>query len=104
MSRPTWWLVITRPFAETIEPEPPVEKRTLDFCTCSSQASLVSHPYFFFSSSLGGLCTSHMPSAKAGALDTSAAMASNARSWDFCMVVRGLGDGWIRARKVVLAA
>ena len=25
MSRPTWWLVITSPLAETIEPDPPVE-------------------------------------------------------------------------------
>src|SRR5437764_1090960 len=60
--RPTWWLVITRPSAEMNEPEPPVLKRTDDLCKWSSHLSVASKPYFFLSSSLGGLLKSQRPS------------------------------------------
>src|SRR5207248_4577212 len=37
-------------------------KRTEDFCTCSSQSSVASKPYFSLSCLRGGLLNSHMPS------------------------------------------
>src|SRR5205809_1120849 len=53
---------MTRPSAETNEPDPPLLKRTEDFCTCSSHASVTSKPYFSLSCLPGGLLNSHMPS------------------------------------------
>ena len=55
---------MTRPSAETNEPEPPQLKRTDDFCTCSSQAAVGSKLYFSLSSLRGGLLNSHMPSSE----------------------------------------
>ena len=62
MSEPTWWFVITSPLGETIEPEPPLEMRTHDFCKCSSHAALGSKLYFSLSCFSGGLLKGHMPS------------------------------------------
>src|SRR5258706_3358942 len=62
MPLPTWWLVITRPLAETREPEPPAPMRTEDFWMCSSQASLIAKPYFFWIAALGTRSKGHMPS------------------------------------------
>src|SRR5438552_3297230 len=53
---------MTRPSAETNEPEPPLLKRTDDFWTCSSHASVTSKPYFSLSCLRGGWLNSHMPS------------------------------------------
>ena len=39
-SAPTWWLVMTRPFGETNEPEPPELNRTEDSRTWSSHSSV----------------------------------------------------------------
>src|SRR5262245_12957704 len=67
MSEPTWWFVITSPRGETSEPEPPVEMRTADFCTCSTHSSEATKPYFSFSSFRGSLLTRYMPSSGRGA-------------------------------------
>src|SRR4051794_38096869 len=53
---------MTRPSAETNEPEPPVLKRTDDFCRWSYHDCGASKPYFFFRCSLGGLLKSQRPS------------------------------------------
>src|SRR5262249_60436527 len=74
---PTWWLVITRPSAETNEPEPPLLKRTDDFWTCSSHLSVASKLYFSLRYFLGAWLNSHMPSsANAGGVTSSAAASS----------------------------
>src|SRR5215471_13017190 len=57
-----WWLVTISPSDETKPPDPPLLKRTDAFCACSSQASVRSKSYFFFSSDRGGSFSSHMPS------------------------------------------
>src|SRR6185503_1028275 len=67
MSEPTWWFVITSPRGETSEPEPPVEMRTADFCTCVTHSSEATKPYFSFSSFRGSLLTRYMPSSGRGA-------------------------------------
>src|SRR5215467_2943075 len=61
-SVPTWWLVMTRPSADTNSPEPPLLNLTEDCWTCSSQSCVASKPYLLFSSSFGGRLNSHMPS------------------------------------------
>src|SRR6516164_7096435 len=53
---------MTSPSGETKEPEPPLLKRTEDFCTCSYHSGPGSKPYFSLRSFLGGLLNSHMPS------------------------------------------
>src|ERR1700736_3661471 len=59
---------MTRPSGDTNEPEPPLLKRTDDFCTCSSHLSEGSKPYLSLRTLRGGLLKSHMPSS-AGALE-----------------------------------
>ena len=49
-SAPTWWLVRTRPSAETNEPDPPLLKRTEAFCRWSSHSCSTLKSYFFLSS------------------------------------------------------
>src|SRR4051812_10602288 len=56
---------MTRPSGETNEPEPPLLKRTEDFCTCSNQPGGGSKPYFSWRILSGGLLNSHMPSSVA---------------------------------------
>src|SRR5688572_21904778 len=56
---------MTSPSAETIEPDPPVLKRTHDFCRCSSHCGVASKPYLSFSSFVGALLNSHIPSSAA---------------------------------------
>src|ERR1700722_17317728 len=53
---------MTSPSAETNEPEPPLLKRTDDFCTCSSHLSVGSNLYFSCRYLRGGLLNSNMPS------------------------------------------
>src|SRR5262245_50621722 len=53
---------MTRPSAETKEPEPPLLKRTDDCCTCSSHLLVGSKLYFFLRVSRGGWLNNHMPS------------------------------------------
>src|SRR5229473_277036 len=53
---------MTRPSADTNDPEPPLLKRTEDFCTCSSHWAVGSKSYFSLSSLVGGEVNSHMPS------------------------------------------
>src|SRR5437762_2183448 len=62
MSEPTWWLVITRPSAETTEPEPPVSKRTQERWRCSSHSGMGVKWYLSWSCLVGGALRSHMPS------------------------------------------
>src|SRR4051812_1188429 len=62
MSAPTWWLVITRPSAETNDPEPPLLNRTADDRRCSIQSGVGSKPYFSLSVSSGRLLKTHIPS------------------------------------------
>src|SRR5262245_7952719 len=59
---------MTRPSAETKEPEPPLLKRTEAFCTCSSQPLGNSKPYLALRILRGGLLKSHMPSSAIVAL------------------------------------
>src|SRR5439155_19541207 len=61
-SPPRGWFEGARRSSKTNEPDPPLLKRTEDFCTCSSQASVTSKPYFSLSCLPGGLLNSHMPS------------------------------------------
>src|SRR5206468_11530073 len=61
-SAPTWWFDMTRPYGDTKDPEPPLLKRTEDFCTWSSHSLVSSNPYFSLSCLRGGLLKSHMPS------------------------------------------
>src|SRR5262245_36873736 len=53
---------MTSPSAETNDPEPPLLNRTLECCTCSSQAFVGLKLYFSWSSFVGGLLNSHIPS------------------------------------------
>src|SRR5262245_5764771 len=53
---------MTSPSAETNDPEPPLLNRTLECCTCSSQAFVGLKLYFSCSSFVGGLLNSHIPS------------------------------------------
>src|ERR1019366_9984874 len=53
---------MTRPPAETKEPEPPLLKRTDSFMRCASHGVVTSKLYFAWSWALGGLEKSHMPS------------------------------------------
>ncbi len=57
------------PFDDTSEDEPDRPNFTHDFCTCSSQASFTSKPYFSLSSFDGGSVSSHMPSSAADGLE-----------------------------------
>src|SRR5262245_64776519 len=70
--RPTWWLVMTSPSAETKEPEP-LGKRTDDFCRWSYHACEASNWYLAFKYSLGAALKSHKP--------------SSAESWFGCIMV-----------------
>src|SRR5258707_6836409 len=53
---------MTSPSPETNDPEPPLLKRTEDFCTCSSHLSVGSNLYLSCRYLRGGLLNSHMPS------------------------------------------
>src|ERR1043165_5480024 len=61
---PTWWFVKVRPFGETKEPEPMLN-RTDDRRTWSSHCWLGSNPYFAFTRAFGKALNSHMPSSAA---------------------------------------
>src|SRR5688572_25115308 len=69
---------MTRPSAETNEPDPPLLKRTDDFMRCSSHGSLRSKPYFVLSCSRGGAEYSHMPSSARVEVGNIAATPTNA--------------------------
>ena len=58
----TWWLVMTRPFGETNEPEPPVSKRTEPSRTWSSHSLVGSNWYFSLRYCNGRPSKGHMPS------------------------------------------
>src|SRR3954452_5144922 len=62
MSAPTWWLVITRPSAETNEPEPPLLNRTADDRRCSIHPGVGAKPYLSWSCLSGRLLKTHIPS------------------------------------------
>src|SRR5437899_1640725 len=88
--RPTWWLVIIRPSAETNEPEPPSLRRTEASRTLSSHSLVGVKPYFSCSSFTGGLSKVHMPSsaaARAGRAK-SASRAARRRERAFMGVLR----------------
>src|SRR6516164_5376274 len=69
---------MTRPLGEMNEPDPPLLKRTDDFCTCSSHSGVASKPYFFLSNSFGRWLNSHIPSsAPAGRVSSMAAAGTN---------------------------
>src|SRR5262249_27593125 len=53
---------MTRPSAETNDPEPPLLKRTDDFWMCSSHLAVGSKSYFSLRIFVGGALNSHMPS------------------------------------------
>src|SRR4051812_37577852 len=61
-SAPTWWLVITRPWSDTNDPEPPELNRTDASRTCSNQASVGSKPCRCLTRAFGKLLKVHMPS------------------------------------------
>src|SRR5689334_24126029 len=71
---------MTRPSAETNEPEP-CGKRIDDFCTCSSHLSEMSKLYLSLRCLAGGLVNSHMPSSAraAGARSRAARSAPQVR-------------------------
>src|SRR5688572_30184533 len=53
---------MTKPSAETNEPEPPLLNRTLERCTCSNHSLVGLKSYLSCSSLAGGLLNSHIPS------------------------------------------
>src|SRR4051794_10015622 len=62
MSAPTWWLVITRPSAETNEPEPPLLNRTADERRRVIHSGVGSKPWRSLSDFSGRLLKTHIPS------------------------------------------
>src|SRR4051812_45861893 len=59
---------MTRPSAETNEPDPPLLKRTDDFCKCSYHSGGASNWYLSLRSFLGGLLKSQSPSSAGSGL------------------------------------
>src|SRR5579859_3917889 len=85
---------MTSPSAETKDPEPPLLKRTDDFCTCSSHSAVGSKSYFSLSSLVGGALNSHMPSSAfalvcASVMRVTVMMPEN-RSWVFMEIPRNV--------------
>src|SRR6516162_4284871 len=78
---------MTRPSAETNDPEPPLLKRTDDFWMCSSHLAVGWKSYFSLRILVGGALNSHMPSSAFALVFASVmmviAMMAERRSWVF---------------------
>src|SRR5712671_3498756 len=61
-SRPTWWLVKSKPCGEMNDPEPPLLNRTEDRSMWPRKSSVTLKPYFFSTACFGNWLTGHIPS------------------------------------------